>query len=586
MGRLAPGVTLEQARAEARTIAGQLATEYPAQNANLGIGVRTLREAIAGEARGTLLVLFGAVSFVLLIACVNVTALQLAESVRRRRELAVRAAIGAGRSRLVRQLLAENLFVALLGAGAGLLLTLWGISAIRSSAPDSLWQLKTLTLDSAALVFALGLAGLATVATALVPVIALGRLEVSHPLASSSPRTGASRARVRANRGLVVAEVALALVLLVGAGLLIRSLTTLLQVKRGFRTENVLVATVQAWSYYPTMEQRAEFVRSATERLGALPGIEKIGTTSSLPLAYPIGFERTRVMIQGQPAGEELPLVRSAAISPGYLDALEIPLLEGRAFTPLDRAGSPLVVLVNQMFARRYLGEGSPIGKRISFGFMSQPLTREIVGVVGDVLHDGLNQPAVPGVFVPHAQAASGAIHLVMRTTGDPALLERPVRQELARMNGAMPLSGVVTMDAQLEQTLRQRRFQLGLLSAFSVTALLLAGIGIYGVMSRATAERTHEIGLRMAVGAEAGKVRWMVLRGGGILAAIGTGLGAAAAFGLTRYLSGMVFGVSVLDPVTFIGAVVVLLVVALVASWVPAWRASRVDPVVTLRAE
>jgi putative ABC transport system permease protein len=208
------------------------------------------------------------------------------------------------------------------------------------------------------------------------------------------------------------------------------------------------------------------------------------------------------------------------------------------------------------------------------------------VGVVGDVRHDGLQQPPTPGVFVPHAQAATGAIHLVLRTTGDPALLERPVRQELARINGAMPLSGVTTMDAELARSLRQRRFQLDLLSAFSVTALLLAGIGIYGVMSRATNERTQEIGLRMAIGAEPGSVRWMVLRGGGVLAVIGAGLGAAAAIGLTRYLSGMVFEVSVLDPVTFIGSVAVLLLVALLASWVPAWRASRVDPVIALRAE
>jgi len=587
MGRLAPGAGLEQARAELDNIGKQLAAEHPAQNGNLTLAVRSLRDAFAGNARSMLLVLFGAVSFVLLIAGVNVVALQLAESVRRRRELAVRAAIGAGRGRLIRQLLAENLLVALLGAGAGLLLALWGVAAMRGVAPDALWQLRTLRLGPASLVFALGLAGIAALATALVPVLALGRLPVTQPLAAGSQRGGTSRARARANRALVVIEVALALVLLVGAGLLFRSLATLLNVEGGFRTERVLVATVQAWNYYPTPPARAEFVRAALERIEAMPGVERAGMTSSLPLDYPIGLDRVRVGIEGQAAfGDELPSVRVASISPGYLDALEIPVQEGRAFTPADLPGAPLVVLVNRAFAQRFLGEGAAVGRRVSLGFMSAPLVREIVGVVGNVRHDGLHQAAEPAVFLPHPQAATGAVHLVLRTQGDPGTLERPLRAELARLNGAMPLSGVTTMDAQLARSLLQRRFQLGLLAAFSLTALLLAAIGIYGVMSRAISERTHEIGLRIAVGAEAGTVRRMVLRDGGRLAGLGVLLGGLGALALTRSMRGMLFGVSLTDPVSYLGAGFLLLLVALLASWVPAWRASRVDPVIALKAE
>jgi predicted permease len=587
MGRLAPGVTLEKARSEVGTIAARLRAEYPSQSGNLEFSVRSLREAFAGNSKGTLLVLFGAVSFVLFIACVNVTALQLAESVRRRREFAVRAAIGAGRGRLIRQLLTENLLIALTGALAGLVLAYWGIATIRNVAPDSLWQLRTLRFDGTAVLAAFGLAGIAALATALVPVLALGRLAVAQPLGTANPRAGISRARTRANGALVIAEVSLALVLLVGAGLLFRSLATLLQVNRGFRTDNVLVATVQLWSYYPNGPARSEFVRGAVERLEALPGIERAGMTSSLPLAYPIGNAQARVAVEGQAvAADQLPSVHTAAITPGYLEALDIPVLEGRSFTAQDIVGAPLVVLVNQAFVRRFLSGAPPLGQRLRFGFMGGPLTREIVGVVGDVRHDGLHQVPEPSVLVPHPQAATGAVHLVLRTTGDPGALERPVRAELARMNGAMPLSGVTTMDAQLIQSLRQRRFQLGLLGAFAATALLLAAIGIYGVMSRTTSERTHEIGLRMAVGAQAGEVRWMVLRGGGWLAGLGIALGAGAAIVLTRSMTGMLFGISALDPISYLAAGFLLLGVALFASWLPALRASRVDPVIALRSD
>ena len=587
MARIAPGVTLEQARAEMDRIATGLAERHPATNRSTGFRLLTLREAIAGNARGQLLVLFGAVVFVMLISCVNVASLQLAEAVRRRREMAIRTAIGAGRGRIVRQLLTENVVLATVSAVLALFLAAWVIGAIRAAAPDDLWQLRTLRFDGTALALAATLGVVAALIIGLVPLVTTGRLPLADALVSGA-RTGIGHARRRANRMLVVTEVALALVLLVGAGLLLRSLSALLGVDRGFRTGQVVVTTLQAWSYYPTPAARANYVRDVVDRLGALPGIERVGTTSSLPLSYPIGFEYPRVQVEGRqlPPGDELPSAHSAAVSQGYFETLEIPLLRGRAITADDVAGSPPVAVVNQAFVRRFLDDRDPMGQRITFGFMGPPTAREIVGVVGDVRHDGLHAEPRASVFVPHAQAPTGAIHIVARTTGEPALLQRRIREELTAVNGAMPLSDMTTMEALLANSLRERRFQLGLLAAFSATALLLAAIGIFGVMSRATSERTHEIGVRMAIGARRADVRWMVLRHGGALVALGVAAGGAAAGLLTRFLAGMLYEVTPLDAPTYLGAAALLAAAALVACWVPAWRASAVDPVIALRSE
>jgi predicted permease len=348
------------------------------------------------------------------------------------------------------------------------------------------------------------------------------------------------------------------------------------------------VTTLQAWSYYPPPQRRAEFVREATERLSAIPGVEQAGMTSSLPLDYPIGFERTRAGIEGQSTGpgDEMPTIRVTATTPGYFDALAIPLEGGRRLSSTDVAGSTPVAIVNRAFVRRFFPNESPLGKRVTFGFMSAPVPREIVGIVGDVRHEGLDEEPAPTVFVPHAQASTGAIHLVTHVTGDPAMLERRIRTELASINGVMPLSQVTTMNALFRRSLRERRFQLGLLSAFSLTALLLSAIGIYGVMSRATNERTHEIGVRMAVGARADDVRWMVIRNACLLALGGIAMGLVAAMLLTRFMSSMLYHVTPLDPLTYGAAIAVLLTVAILATWLPARRAAAVDPVTALRAD
>lgn len=374
--------------------------------------------------------------------------------------------------------------------------------------------------------------------------------------------------------------------LLIGAGLLLRSLSSLLAVDRGFNPERVLVATVHAWGYYPTGKLRSEFVRDAVRRLGTIPGVEGAGMTSSLPLSVPIGNERARIEMEGEPlaSADEAPEVHVAAVSPEYADVVGIPLVAGRSLGAADVADSPPVAVVNREFARRFFGNVSPVGRRVRFGFMGPPVWREIVGMGGNVRHQALPRIPSPSVFVPHAQAPTDAVHLVVRTTDDPAVLERRVRAELATMNGAMPLSGITTMESQLSDSLREREFQLALLGMFAVVALLLSAIGLYGVMSRATSERIHEIGIRMAVGARAGDIWWMVLRHGGVLALGGIAAGITGAVALTRLLEGMLCGVSTPDPLTFAIATVVLLGGAVLATWLPAGRAAGVDPVTALR--
>lgn len=587
IARRAPEVTPERARAELDVVAQQLAAEYPATNRAVGAAVVSLRDSLGGSARRSLLVLLGAVAFVMVIACVNVANLQLGEAIRRRRELAVRTAIGAGQGRLVRQLLTESLLVAGIGSAAGLFVAWAGIAVIRGVAPETLWQLARLSLDGTAFALAFTLALLSTLAIGLLPIAAARRIHLGESLAAGV-RTGAGTGRRRANRALVVSEVALALVLLVGAGLLLRSLSELGRADRGFETNGVFITTLQAWNYYPTPAARTEYVRQAVQRLEAIPGVDVVGMTSSLPLSWPIGADRASVSIEGRAAaaGHEQQTVRVAAITPGYLEALSIPLHAGRSFLATDRAGATPVALVNEAFVQRHLPGVDPIGRRLTFAFMGAPLAREIVGVTGDVRHDGLQVDPAPAVYVPHAQEPTGAMHIVVHGTRDAAALQPFVRADLTAMNGAMPLEAMTTMDALVADSLHERRFQLGLLASFSVTALLLAAIGIYGVMSRATAERTHEIGVRLAVGAQPRDVRWMVLRSGGTLALVGVAAGTAIALLLTRYMTAMLFGVSPLDPLTFAGAAGVLLGAALLATWLPAWRASAVDPVAALRNE
>jgi len=373
-------------------------------------------------------------------------------------------------------------------------------------------------------------------------------------------------------------------VLLVGAGLLGKSFASLLRVDRGFRAEGVAAATLQAWSYYPTPAARVAFVREATRRLGSIPGVQTAGMTSSLPLSDRIGQESSALTADGETNPKD---VRVAALTPGYFAALRIPFRSGRNFGAQDDSASLPVAIVNEALAKELSSTGKVIGRRITFGFVGRALTREIVGIVGNVRHDGLHADPPPTVFVPHPQAATGAVHLVVSiAAADARNIIPAIKRELYAMNRVMPVSDVVTLESLLDSSLRERRFNLALLAAFAVIALVLAAVGIYGVMSGVTSERTHEIGIRMAVGADARAVLAMVLRQGLRLAAIGVAIGIAGATVVTRLLRGMLFHVTPLDPLAFLLSVGVLLIVAGAACLVPANRAARLDPARALRQD
>jgi putative ABC transport system permease protein len=350
----------------------------------------------------------------------------------------------------------------------------------------------------------------------------------------------------------------------------------------------VVNVTLQAWGYYPTGAHRVAFVEEASQRIRALPGIEAAGMTSSLPLSVPIGMERTGITIEGQPAvtEQERPVVHVAAISSDYPEVLQIPLKAGRMFDERDHSTSGPVAMVNEAFVRRYWAGQAPLGKRVTLRFQGPPAERTVVGVMGDVRHSGLHSDAAPAVFVPHAQAPTGAVQLVARTSGDVVLAQRSIRAELSKMNGAMPLSEITSLEARMSDSLRERRFHLGLLGAFSLTALLLAAVGIYGVMNQLTSERTREIGVRVALGARANDVVWMVLRQGMSIASAGLVAGLLIALASTRLMSGMLFQVEPLDAFTYVGALTVIVLVAGCASLIPAMRAAATNPVTVLRSD
>ncbi|MFL5585400.1 MAG: ADOP family duplicated permease [Gemmatimonadaceae bacterium] len=582
VGRIRRGVSAAAAQRDAGTIATQLAREYPRTNDEVALSVIPLPEILLGSARGALLILLGAVACVLLIACANVANLQLAAAVRRQREFAIRSAIGAGRTRLIRQLLTESLLLALLGAVAGIILAWLGIAAIRSLAPADIPRIDQLALSAPVLAFALLLTVVTAILFGLAPILRATRLNLQENLAADSHASSTGIHKRRLGSALVIAEVALALVLLVGAGLLGKSFASLLRVDRGFRAEGVAAATLQAWSYYPTPAQRIAFVEEATRRLAAIPGVQRAAMTSSLPLSNRIGQESSTLTADGETKPRD---VRVAAMTPGYFATLQIPLRRGRNFGRQDDSASIPVAIVNEALARQLSPTGNIIGRRITLAFVGPPRTREIVGIVGDVRHDGLHADPPPTVFIPHAQAPTGAVHLVVSTTGRDAVTMIPeLRREISTINRVMPVSEVVTLESLLDASLRQRRFNLALLAAFAVIALALATVGIYGVMSSVTTERTHEIGIRMAVGANTRAIMAMVLRQGLALAAIGVAIGIVGATAVTRLLKGMLFHVTPLDPLAFLISVALLLMVAAAAALVPASRAARLDPARALR--
>jgi putative ABC transport system permease protein len=589
VARLKPGVPDAQAQAEMDAIALRLQSQYPDNNAGQGVEIVSLHESMVGDLRPALLVFLGAVGMVLLIACANVANLLLARAAARQREVAIRTALGAGRLRLIRQFLTESVSLALLGGGAGLLVALWGLDLLVALGPETLLGAGTIQIDGQVLGFTLALSILTGILFGLAPALKSSEAGLRGSLQEGGRgATTGPRARLTRNL-LVVTEVALALVLLVGAGLLIKSFARLQRVDLGLDPSGVLTLfSAVPEVRYAEPPQRAEFYRQALERVASLPGVQVAGATTSLPLDGK-GSELTFV-IEGRPVpppGQE-PDSGYHQVSPDFFRALGIPLLQGRFFTEGDARGATGVAIINDTMARRHWPGEDPLGRRISFGTneRNEPEWLSIVGVVGDVRYEGLHAEVTPDVYVSYLQAPSRAMTLVVRAVIDPASLASAVRREVQSIDPEVPLHHVRTMREVLSDSIATRRFNMILLASFAAVAALLAAVGLYGVMAYSVTQRTHEIGVRMALGARRRDVLRMVVGQGMALALIGVVLGLGIALATTRVLRNLLFGVTVTDAGTFAGVALLLASVALLACYVPARRATKVEPMIALRYE
>jgi putative ABC transport system permease protein len=587
IGRLRTGTTIDGARREMSVIASDLAMLYPGTNRDVGVELTSLEDAILGNSRSALAMLATAVVLLLLIACANVANVVLGRSMARAREFAIRGAMGARPERLARQMITEVLLVAVLGTALGVLTTAWAIDLIRTFGPRDIPRLDALAVDARLMVFAALAAIASAVLAGALPAIWVARGNLSEALKEGG-RTSTSGPRTRAIRAaLAIGQVTLATMLLIGAGLFARSFVSLLRVERGYDTTNVVVGTVQTWSHYKTPE-RAEFVRQAIERLRNAPGVQTVGVTSSLPLSPAIGADEASYALEGEaPAlASEWPRVHLAVIAGSYFETLRTPLRRGRLFDDRDRPNVPPVMIVNEAFVRRHFPQEDPIGRRVVVNFMriDSVRTREIVGVVADMRHEGLHAAPEPTVFVPHAQLPFGALMFVVRAQTRPASALRALRAELTALNSAMPIEDPTTLDIRLADSLRTRRFHLALLVTFAVAALVLAAVGVYGVVSHATAERTHEIGVRIALGAQARSITGTVLRSGLAMVGVGIVVGAIGAAAAGRVFSAMLFETTAHDAVTYAIVTFVIIATSLVATAVPAMRAMRVAPTEALK--
>ena len=589
IGRLKPGVTLDEARRDLESIAAALEREYPESNKDKTVIVTSLLDSMVGRVRPALVVLSVAVGFVLLIACANVANVLLARAVDRSREVAVRAALGASRARLARMFLVECLLLALAGGAAGVMLAAWGVDALRAAAPAGILPRSGgIELNQSVLLFSLGASLLAGVVFGLAPLWQVSRTNLLEALKLGVRSATDSRARLRLRWSLVSVQVALSLVLLVGAGLMIRSLVALSRVDPGFRAQGLLIVRSGIpQNKYKDHAGVSAFVEQALEKVSAVPGVE------SAAAAWPFttdGLWTPAIQFQDRPrpAGQE-PWVQAAVVTPEFFATMKVPLLEGRAFTAHDRQGAPGVAMVSERFAREFYPGENVIGKRVRMpgaeGF-AVPGWTEIVGVVGNTLRSGLAGRFTAEIYWPYAQFAVAFPSIIVRTPGEPAALMESVRGELVALDRDVVTYGATPVSDILGGSVADRKFYQSLLGVFAALAAILAAVGIYGVVAYLAAQRTREIGIRMALGAGRAHILAMMLRQG--LAPVGAGLalGIAAALGLTRFLTNLLYGVPATDVLTFTSVAAGLAVVALAACWIPARRASRVHPVVALRYE
>jgi putative ABC transport system permease protein len=590
IGRLAPQVGVGQARAEMDGIAARLAQAYPGANDQFGVFLRPVREVFVSDIRPAILILFGAVMFVLLIACANVANLFLMRGAGRTKEVALRIALGASRGRIVRQMLAESFVLALLGGIFGLALAAVGIEGIGRLIPTDTLMGASVNLNGAALLFAAGAIVLSTFIFGLAPAIQSARTGVQAELKDGGRTAGGGTGQNRWRTILAIAEVSLALVLLVGAGLMMKSLYRLLAVDPGFRPERVLTMEMSLrTSQYDKDVNVLNFWQQVLDRVRTLPGVETAALGTAIPLTD--NHSRTDVTIEGMalPKPGSFPHPDTHTVSAGYVQTLGVPLVRGREFTDADTENAPRVAMINTRLAREYFPKENPVGKRIMFGRPSakNPLRwMTVVGVVGDTKLYGLANPSRLEIYVPLRQSASGHMNLIVKSNVDPAALASSIRAAVAEIDKDQPVFGISTMKQLIVDSVSTPRITLILLGLFSALALVLAAIGIYGVISYSVAQRTHEIGIRMALGAGKTDVLRMILAQGARIAGAGVAIGMVASFGLTRLLAKLLFSVSAADPLTFAAVAILLILVAMLACYIPARRTLRVDPMIALRYE
>ena len=593
IGRLAPNVTVAQATSELVTITRRLEQQYPESNTNMTGAVIPMQEYMVGDVRPALYVMLGAVAFVLLIACANVANLLLVRAASRESEMAVRTALGAGSWRIVRQLVIESVLLAVVGGVLGTLLALWGVDLLLAMAPQGLPRINEVTVNASVLLFTAGVTALTGVVFGLFPALHAARANVSGMLKDGMRGSSGGVASRRARNMLVMTEMALAVVLLVGAGLLIRSFGKLLAVDPGFRAERVVTFAIAApATKYGQYAERRVLASNLMERMKRVPGVQGAAIVTGMPLSNIM--MRTTAHIVGTPA--ERPAERKATdvamVTPGYFSTMGISLVSGRDFTDRDGSGAPVVAIVNHEFVKRYFPNENPIGKHIELGWEqdtastggNMTLGGEIVGVVGDVKRRGLSQEVFPETYASFMQPTFSSFSVVVRSTADPSTVMAAIRAQVRELDRDLPLSELRQVKELVAASVSRPRFYTTILGVFASIALILAAVGIYGVISYAVSLRTRELGIRIALGASGRQVSGLVLQQGVGLAIAGVLIGGAGAYWLTRLLSKLLFRVSATDPLTFLGVAVLLTAIAAVASFVPARRAARVDPLLAMR--
>ncbi|MGH9970962.1 MAG: ABC transporter permease [Pyrinomonadaceae bacterium] len=588
IARLKPGVTLEHAQTETNVIAQRLEQEHPLTNKNQGADVVSITDEIVGGIRPTLLLVFGAVVFVLLVACANVANLLLARATVRYKEMTIRSAIGAVRSQLLRQLLTESLLLSLVGGALGLMFAMWGTGLVASFGDKINPMFQNIHVDIRVLGFTFAISIITGLIFGLAPALQTSKPNLAESLKEGGRGSGPSASRNRLRSVLVISEIAMTLVLLVCAGLLIRTVARLKNVATGFNSQNVLAMNIGLPGIkYPKPENWISFNKQLTDRLAALPGVKAAGMTSVLPLSDNFDGRGLLVEDHPKPRGEEITVDLYIA-TPGYLRALEIPLLKGRSITEQDTPDSFKIALINSTMAAQLWPNEDPLGKRISFpGSEKNPQPwRTVVGVISDVAQYALDRKPPMQIYVPQAQFPTSFNSIVVKTETEPTALTNAIRREILAVDKDQAVFNVTTLEQLMGESILIRRFFMLLLLVFAALALILAAVGIYGVMSYAASQRTHEIGIRMALGAQAKDIMKLIMGNGMLLTLIGVSAGLLGAFALTRLMEGLLFGVTTTDSVTFVTVSFVLIAVALIACYVPARRATRVDPLVALRYE